>query len=332
VQVAWHRLVTGLLLPFVLATPALAEEPAANPCPEQDATACGRRHFEAGTQLFEKGDFAGAAAAFQLALSERPHPVIRFNLALSFMRLGRPSAAVEQLNLVQTDPATDGDLRGRAEREQRTANQSLSRVTFRLADPTRESVELDGAIVKLGSSNELAVDPGTHHVRVSSGGAVVLDQELELAPGERVELRVGERSRRIDVVVVPDARPPQPIEKPLPPPPRPPPPRARLSPVWFYAGAGATVVLTGLTVWSGLDTQSALSDYEHDLPRLSQAEADERVQSGHARELRTNLLLGGSLLCGAGTAVLGIWFVDLGHERQASVGLAPNAVRLYGRF
>jgi hypothetical protein len=165
-------------------------------------------------------------------------------------------------------------------------------------------------------------------VRVISGSSVVLDQELELSPGERVELRVGERSRRIDVVVVPDATHPKPPDNPA----SAPAAHAKLSPVWFYAGAGATLVLTGFTVWSGLDTKSALSDYEHDLPRLSQAQADARVSDGHSRELRTNLLLAGSLLCGAGTAALGIWFVDFGHQKQASVGILPNAVTLSGRF
>lgn len=322
-------------MPLVLVTPAFAQGSAASPppptteCPEQDATACGRRHFEAGTQAFEKGDFPGAAAAYQLALSERPHPVIRFNLGLTFARLGRPSAAIEQLRHVQADPAADKELRARAEREQRSATQALSRVTFRLSDPTRESVELDGAVVQLADQGELSLDPGAHHVRVISGGSVVLDQELELSPGERVELRVGERSRRIDVVVVADAQHPTADVKSVP---APEPARRKLSPAWFYAGAGATVVLTGLTVWSGLDTKSAFSDYERDLARLSQSQADERVRSGHARELRTNLLLAGSLLCGAGSAVLGIWVVDFGHHQQASVGLAPNAVTLSGRF
>ncbi len=327
-------------MPLLLATPARAQTPepaaAADPasdCPEQDATVCGRRHFAVGTQAFENGDFASAAAAFQHALAERPHPVIRFNLGLSFARLGRPSAAIEQLKQVQSDPAADKDLRGRAEREQRSAAQALARVTFRLSDPTREQVELDGAAVQLAGEGELSIDPGTHHVRVISGSSVVLDQELELAPGERVELRVGERSRRIDVVVVPDAQHPRPADKPhQPPPPPPPPPRATLSPVWFYAGAGATVALTGLTVWSGLDTRSALSDYNRDLPHLSQAQADERVRNGHSRELRTNLLLTGSLLCGAGSAVLGLWFVDFGGQPHTSVGLAPNAVTLSAKF
>lgn len=323
------------MAPLLLATPALAQDAVAPDCPEQDPTACGRRHFEQGTQSFEKGDFTAAASAFQLALSERPHPVIRFNLALSFARLGRPSAAIEQLALVQSDPLADKDLRARAEREQRSAMQALSRVTFRLSDPTRESVELDGAPVHLADAGELSLDPGTHHVRVVSGSSVVLDQELELAPGERVELRVGERSRRIDVVVVPDpAHAQSPAAKAPPPAPKrpPPPPPTKLSPVWFYAGAGATVVLTGLTVWSGVDTKSALSDYERDLPHLQQPEADARVRDGHARERRTNLLLAGSLVCGVGSAALAIWFVDFGHHQRAAVGFAPGAVNLVGSF
>jgi hypothetical protein len=332
---------SGLLLPLLLTNPALAQgaadsaAPGTTDCPEQDATVCGRRHFEAGTQAFEKGDFAAAAAAFQLALSERPHPVIRFNLGLTFAKLGRPSAAIEQLALVQTDPAADKDLRARAEREQRSASQALSRVTFRLADPSRESVELDGKPMQLAPQGELALDPGTHHVRVISGSSVVLDQELDLSPGERVELRVGERSRRIDVVVIPDApaKPSAPVK----------PgdsgsagkarePGAKLAPVWFYAGAGVTLALTGVTVWSALDTKSALSDYEKDLPGLTQKQADERVRDGHSRELRTNLLLGGTLLCGAGSAVLGVWFVDFDGHAQASVGFTPNAVTVSGRF
>jgi len=321
--------VSQLVAPLLLAT-RLAAAQAPSACPDQDPTACGRHHFEVGTQAFEKGDFAGAAAEFQAAMAERPHPVIRFNLALSLARLGHPSAAIEQLKQVQSDPEADKDLRDRADKEQKSAEQALSRVTFRLSDPSRERVELDGAEIELAPEQELALDPGVHHVRVISGSSVVLDQDLELAPSERVELRVGERSRRIDVVVVPDA-PRAKAQKPVPPPPQPP-PHTKLSPVWLYAGVGTTLVLTGLTVWSGIDTNRAYSAYQRDLPELDQAQADARVHSGHSRELRTNLLLVGSVLCGGGSAVLGVWFVDFSGKRQASVGFSPTSVALSGRF
>jgi len=320
-----------LMLPLLLAT-RLAAAQAASDCTDQDATACGRHHFEVGNDAFEKGDFAAAAAEFQAAMSERPHPVIRFNLALSLARLGRPSAAIDQLKQVQADPETDKDLRERAGKEQNLAEQALSRVTFRLSDPTRQSVELDSVAVKLAADQELPLDPGSHHVRVISGGSVLLDQDLDLSPGERVELRVGERSRRIDVVVVPEATHPKRPERPERPLPMPRPERRLLAPAWFYAGVGASAVLTGLTVWSGIDTNHAYSSYQRDLPNLDQAQADARVQSGHSRELRTNLLLAGSVLCGAGSAALGIWFVDFSGRRQTSVGLSPSGVALSGYF
>jgi hypothetical protein len=179
----------------------------------------------------------------------------------------------------------------------------------------------------------MGIDPGPHRVRIISGSSVVLDQELELTPGERVELRVGERSRRIDVVVVPDAVP-KAVAPPPPPPPLPPPPRPRrpVPAAWFYAGLGATAVVTGVTVWSGIDTKNAFSDYERDLPKLSQSEADERVSDGHGRELRTNLLLAGSIACAAGSAVLGIWFVDFGGKAQARALLTPQQLVLSGSF
>lgn len=323
------RLVSALAaLVLLMSSPPALGQAAAVDCTGQDATSCGRLHFEAGTAAYERADYTAAAASFQAALEQRPHPVIRYNLGLSLARLGKPTAALEQLQLVQADAETDKELRGRAEREARSAQQALARVSFRLSDPSRERVELDGALVNLQGRNELAIDPGSHHVRVISGSSVVLDQELDLSPGERVELRVGERSRRIDVVVVPPDAPPAPRETApkVTPSPRP------LSPVWFYAAAGGTVALTGLTVWSGLDTRSALSDYERDLPRLTQAQADQRVSEGHGRELRTNLLLAGSIVAGAGTAVLGIWFVDFGGQGRATVGVAPGRVALSGSF
>jgi hypothetical protein len=287
-------------------TPAAASAPtAASACPSGDDTTCGRLQFEAGTRAFEQGDFEAARRAFLVALQLRPHPVIRYNLALCWARTGKPSAAIRELSLVLADAKTDGDLRVRSERERRSAELAQAHVTLTLSDPNRDRVELDGAGLP-PATRTLVLDPGSHHVRIISGASIVLDQDVDVSPGERVELRVGERSRRIDVVLVPDPNSLASV------PATPPSEGARrgLSPVWFFAAAGTTAVATALTVWSGLDTRSKFADYRKRLPSLTQAEADRRVEDGHARELRTNLLLSGSLVCAAGTAVLGIWFVD----------------------
>jgi len=304
----------------------------AEPCLSgDDDTTCGRRQFEAGTRAFERGEFEVARRAFQAALSLRPHPVIRYNLALSWARLGKPSAALAELRLVLAEANIDKDLRARSERELRLAEQAQAHVSFTLSDPEHDRLEFDGAPVAV-TSRELVVDPGPHRARIISGSAVVLDQDLELAPSERVELRVGQRSRRIDVVVVPDPKEaasgsgtrrettPQGST------------RRGVSPAWFVVATGTTAVLTGLTIWSGLDTQRALSDYNSQLPTLTQAEADRRVREGHSRELRTNLLLSGSLLAAAGTAVLGLWFVDFGAGRTASVALGTGQLSVTARF
>lgn len=328
-----RRKIRLALLVTLLAAHAAAE-PAPADCADKDATACGRQHFERGAQAFEKGEFESSVSEFERALALRPHPVIRFNLALALARLGRPTAAIEQLRQVQGDPLTDKELSGRAAREQKSAEQALSRVTFKLSDPSRERVEIDGAAVQLAGQSDLTLDPGAHQVRVISNSSVVLDQELELSPGERVELRVGERSRRIDVVVVPDPTAPAPTSAPAPAAQPVPahPSSSKLSPTLFYVGVGTTLVLSGLTVWSGLNTNSAYDAYERDLPQLSQAEADERVKSGHSKELRTNLLLAGSLVAGAGTAVLGIWFTDFSGKERTAVGFTPGSIVVSGRF
>jgi hypothetical protein len=332
-------LLLSTLLSVRLAAAQTAQTATPSTCPDPDATLCGRFHFETGTKAFERGDFAGAAAEFQAAMEQRPHPVIRFNLALSLARLGHPRAAIEHLTHVQNDTSADRELRERAAREQKSAEQALARVTFRLSDASREHVELDGAPVTLEVGQELVLDPGSHHVKVVSNSSVVLDQELDLSPGERVELRVGERSRRIDVVVVSDPpgakpKPPKPEQSPpKPPKPKPVPTATRpLPPAWFYGGVGATVVVTGLAVWSGVDTLSALDDYERDLPQLTQPQADARVREGHARELRTNLLIGGSVLCGVGTAALGLWFVDFSGQQRTRVAVSPTGLAVSGSF
>lgn len=283
---------------------------------------CGRLAFSQGTTLFDQKNYAEARAFFLAAQAASAHPVIAFNLALCSARLGQPTRARDELLPLVNDNALESALRERASRELAAAEAALAHVHIESAEPRENRVELDGQTVD-APAGELAVDPGAHQFRVFSGETLVFDQALQLAPGEQLRLRVTNRSRAIDVVVVPgspNAAPPQvQAER-----------HSGLPPVWFYASASATVLLSAATVWSGLDVNSRYDEYRSDLPRLTKSEADARVEDGHSRELRTNLLLAGSVLSAAGTAVLGLVLVDWkpAYSSAARVTLGPAQARL----
>ena len=61
-----------------------------------DATAKARQHFQKGKQLFEAGKFRGAIAQFAAADKLAPAPVLEFNIALCYERLGERGEAVRR--------------------------------------------------------------------------------------------------------------------------------------------------------------------------------------------------------------------------------------------
>lgn len=91
-----------------------------------------------------------------------------------------------------------------------------------------------------------------------------------------------------------------------------------LSPVFFWTGVGLTAVLTGITIWSALDTQSAADDYEKN-------PTQQGLDDGQGLELRTNLLLAASAALLVGTGAVGIFFTDWGgHEKQSTQAARNN--------
>jgi hypothetical protein len=74
--------------------------------------------------------------------------------------------------------------------------------------------------------------------------------------------------------------------------------RDNLSRNWFWGGVAATSALTIATTVSGIDTLSTRSDFR------SNPSNDELASQGHRSEGRTNVLLTGTLVAAATTAVL----------------------------
>jgi hypothetical protein len=302
-----------------------AEGAAAGGC-ASDVTACGREQFELGARAFERKDYVTAIGHFERAQALRPHPVIGFNLGLSLAAAGRLVDAVAALEAVLADPRVEADLAQRAEQELTRARSGLAEIRFDFKDPENTVLEIDG-VPRDSKSARIALDPGRHRVKVTSAGVPVYDEEVTLGHGERVELRLSPKARAIDIVVIPQhqrsgtppADTPEQVDR-------------GLSPIWFWGGLATTGVLAGVTIASGLDTLRAHDEYERDLPELSQEEADARVEAGHAKELRTNVLFGATLVSATATAVLGAFFVDFGGADRASVSIGPGGARYRVRF
>jgi hypothetical protein len=101
----------------------------------------------------------------------------------------------------------------------------------------------------------------------------------------------------------------------------------------FWIGIGVTGVLTGVTVWSGLD---ALHD-EDTLPSRSDPNYSTAATEVNDSAVRTDWLLAATLLSAASTAAVGIWAVDWEEgSRGVRVGAAPLAngalLRCWGHF
>jgi hypothetical protein len=97
------------------------------------------------------------------------------------------------------------------------------------------------------------------------------------------------------------------------------------SPASFYAGAGATLVLTGVMVWSGVDTLEAKGR----LPGTARDNHDVM-----ARAHRTDALLAATLVTAGATAFVGLRLVAWSPRTEVKASVSPRsaALSLRGAF
>lgn len=117
-----------------------------------------------------------------------------------------------------------------------------------------------------------------------------------------------------------------------------------MRPIVFLIGAGATVALGGVTVWSGIDT---VNNPGADAVRAScskgQSDCQTLYDKGRSSQLRTNILIGATSVVGLATAVVGAFFTNWSGEpsesAEATASVSPwvsyqdgPAVGAVGRF
>ena len=210
---------------LLVAAPAVADD--AEPCTGTPAQ-CGKRAFLAGVKAYKAGDFALATRRFNEAYDAKPHPVVLFNLALAEAKSEKYVAATEHFAAVAADAQTPKALRPKAEAERDRAERATARVEVQATGNT-VSATVDG-VAMTGAPPSTRVDPGQHDVQVTVDGKPALSRRVTLARGERLTLAL---SHSREVVVTRGGGPTTPKRDRGT-------PSHGVSPVWFYAGVGAT--------------------------------------------------------------------------------------------
>ena len=295
------------------APPVRAQEISA----EQKAVAA--KTFRQAEADFRRHEYKKAAEGFEEANSIAPHPAALFNAARAWEKAGELTRAANLCARYLADAPEDDSRRTKANALIGELTPKLGRIE--VIDKGAKNVQIDGQPRELEVTY---VDAGDHTVSGVFGDRVVR-RKISVVAGSLARV-VLEKPKPKPEPTAPAAQAP---EQDLAPPAEP--SKKPLKPTWVYVGAGVTAVLAGATVWSGLDTQSARTDYDAN-------PTPEGLDDGRAKQRRTNLLLGASVVAGVGTGALALFFTDWSSEPKPepeadlAIGVGPDGVAIGGRF
>lgn len=236
-----------LLLLLALATPAVADE--SPPWASGVSGAAQERAnalFADGNQLFTQLAHAPALEKYRSAIAIWDHPMIRFNMAVTLIRLDRILEAAAELEkaLAFGNQPFSPELYQQALDYQNLVRKQLAHIEVRCDLPDTK-ILLDG--------KPWFVAPGTKTIRVTGGEHVLVAERKDYLTVSRQLVVAGgtTASETIDLVPIEKAII---VEYPSP----------RWMP-WTVTGVGAGLALGGLGLW--LKGKSDLDDFERDFMR-----------------------------------------------------------------
>jgi hypothetical protein len=250
-----------------------------------------------GVAAREAGHDQDAVELFRQAFDRYHTPRAEAQMGLAYQALGRWSDADLHLRaaLAATHDAWIGNNRRPLEQALGVVGQHVGTLEI-LCDVAGAEISVDGQPAgKLPLGAPLRLGAGTAVVELRADGYAPVQKPVTVVAGQLT---------RESFALVPQERRPAP-----------PPAAFVAAPVTpvvvfeptllqrratFVVAAAATAVVGGLAIWSGLDTLSARDSY-----RLMPTH--EAYDAGTGKQLRTNLLIGGTAALGAATLALGIF-------------------------
>ena len=277
-----------------------------------DATAASRA-FSEGQAAQLAGDYDRAAQSFELAFSIQPSKEA-LRSAVRARQLGgqQPRAATlaELLLAMYGDDDTSTKLAKEVIAE---AKPKLARIAIKCAAPCTIAIGGRAASLVPAASHAIYLSPGAAAIQISfeSGGA---KRDVTVKAGEDSTLDIPKpestsATRNIEEPSVTTSKPP-----------------SGLSPYVPLVGLGVTVVLAGLTTWSGLDTLKAHRAYVED-------PTDEAYEAGRGKQLRTNVAIGVTAVFAVATAATAVFWTNWrGTQPTVNATGESATVGIAGRF
>jgi hypothetical protein len=273
------------------------------------------RAFDEGVKLYEKASYADAARAFLRADGLAPSKDALSNALAAARRSNDHLLVVTAAERAIARESTEPELATNGRKALAEAGQHLATIDLQ-CEPTPCDVSIDGKPVEAGVRFLL---PGTHRLSATSGDATA-DETHTSAAGTKYSIllhakKPGEKKVKADVKTThkSDTTKPRASDKPL-------------SPIVFYTGVGLTVVLAGITTWSGFDALAAKNDLPNDPTKKQVTDVRNKVT-------RTDIFLAASVVVGGLTTYAGLKLVDFGGNKEsAHLMVSPSSVSVVGSF
>lgn len=300
-----HRL---LFLGALLLGSTLAFEASAADAPSVEEVKAAESDFNKGREAYKAGNYDEAAEYFESADGHAPNERV-IELAI---------AARDKAN--QTDRAATLaelalELYPNAARIKKIATPIVERAKAELFTIVVSCDEactlLDGTRLVHGEAATRRVvflSPGDHEIRASWSDDRVVSQQTTGKAGDTVNLdfKAPPIPKKEEAAAQPVAGPAASgadrgqEEKPH-----------GLPPIVFFSGVGATAVLGGVMIWSGIDTvKNPGTDTVKAACSSGAANCNDLYNTGKNHELRTNILIAATSVVGAATAVIGGFFTN----------------------
>jgi hypothetical protein len=316
----------GLLLP--------ANASAGDAPPSAERLRSAASEYDAGRRAFGEKDYEGAATHFENAFHDAASAAAVRSAIRARRKAGQLARAATLATIAAARYPKDTTTVAVAQEVLREAAKKLHQVTLNCTPDC--GVATDGRAISSedGPQAVFFLEPGSHDVVVSWSSERNKTQTVAAVAGGNDTFSfeappVAPPPAAVVVVAPPPATPPSTSTKPL-------------SPIFFYAGAGLTVVALGVTVWSGVDAENNPGAAAVKRDCVGQGTSCSEYQQGLSAQLRTNVLIGVSAGLGAATAAVGIFFTNWSGKQAekppppVQAGFSPlpggGAVALSGRF